>query len=153
MTGKPAAATVGHVDAGNIVGNLENKYHSTNPVARWLMRGFLHAVTELYQSTRATRVLEVGCGEGYLADHLIRLTEPVEFIACDVACIPAPGLHPKIAWQSASIYDLPFGRARPGRTSPCAAEHPVGAGVALDERGPRPLCPGPGQHAWAHSTF
>ena len=52
------------VDAGNIVGNVYDKYNTQNPIARALMRGFTDAVTDLYLETGARSVLEVGCGNG-----------------------------------------------------------------------------------------
>jgi ubiquinone/menaquinone biosynthesis C-methylase UbiE len=96
------------VDAGNIVGNVYDKYNTRNPIARALMRGFTDAVTDLYLETGARSVLEVGCGEGLLADHLIKRARPERFDACDVALRPAPGIDPHIALREASIYALPY---------------------------------------------
>ncbi len=96
------------VDAGNIVGNHYDKYNTQNPIARALMRGFTDAVTDLYQSARPRSVLEVGCGEGLLADHLIKTHRPDRFEACDVALRPAPGIDPQISLREASIYALPY---------------------------------------------
>lgn len=98
-------------DAGNVVGNVEDKYHARNPIARALMRGFLRAVTELYLEAGPRRVLEVGCGEGRLADHLIRRRRPERFEACDVELRPAPEIDPEIALREASIYALPYADA------------------------------------------
>ena len=95
------------VDAGNIVGNVYDKYGAPNPIVRALMRGFTGAVTDLYLGTGATSVLEVGCGEGLLADRLIRSRRPEHFEACDVALRPAPGIDPEIVLREASIYGLP----------------------------------------------
>jgi len=95
-------------DPGNIVGNHEDKYRATNPIARALMRGFTDAVTDLYLGTGARSVLEVGCGEGLLADHLIKRARPERFDACDVALRPAPGIDPHISLREASIYALPY---------------------------------------------
>ena len=96
------------VDAGNIVGNVYDKYNTHNPIARALMRGFTDAVTDLYLGTGARSVLEVGCGEGLLADHLIKRARPDRFDACDVALRPAPGIDPQISLREASIYALPY---------------------------------------------
>lgn len=98
-------------DAGNVVGNVEDKYHARNPIARALMRGFLRAVTDLYLAADPRRVLEVGCGEGRLADHLIRRRRPERFEACDVELRPAPEIDPGIALREASIYALPYADA------------------------------------------
>lgn len=98
-------------DAGNIVGNVYDKYGTRNPIARALMRGFTGAVSDLYLRTGARSVLEVGCGEGHLADHLIRAARPARFEACDVELRPAPELDPQIALREASIYALPYAPA------------------------------------------
>lgn len=94
-------------DAGNIVGNHEDKYNAKNPIARALVRGFLNNVTDLYQRTAPQRVLEVGCGEGLLATQLLKTHRPGRFEACDVALHPAPGIDPQILLREASIYALP----------------------------------------------
>lgn len=62
MTPERAAAAPG--------GNLYDKYNTRNPVARWMMQGFLRAFDELAAQTGARRVLEAGCGEGELAFRL-----------------------------------------------------------------------------------
>ncbi len=94
-----------------IVGNVYDKYGTHNPIARWLMQGFLDAVSELYLSVRPERVLEVGCGEGHLAQHLIRLAHrPKVFEACDLSLEHlTPRLDEQIIFAEADIYDLPFG--------------------------------------------
>jgi 2-polyprenyl-3-methyl-5-hydroxy-6-metoxy-1,4-benzoquinol methylase len=94
----------------NVVGNYYDKYGTKNPIARALMNGFLSAVSALYRRAAPRRVLEVGCGEGRLAHHLVtRGSVPDAFEACDVSIDRvAPGLHPLIQFRQASIYELPF---------------------------------------------
>ncbi len=101
-SGRPA------VDHGNIVGNVYDKYGTKNPIARLLMSGFLRAVSDLYRRTQSTSVLEVGCGEGHLASALIRQHAPAEFVACDVDDRERPGVDPRIRFDTASIYGLPY---------------------------------------------
>ena len=60
------------------------------------------------------RVLEVGCGEGELADRLVRSCDPARrparYLATDVSLERLrPGLDPCIESRAASIYELPFG--------------------------------------------
>jgi ubiquinone/menaquinone biosynthesis C-methylase UbiE len=94
----------------NVVGNFYDKYGSTHPVERALMRGFLRAVTTFYDKASPATVLEVGCGEGRLAQHLVgRKIRPARFVACDLELRAiAPGLDPLIELREASIYELPF---------------------------------------------
>jgi len=93
-----------------IVGNVYDKYGTRNPVARWLMRGFLDAVSELYLSVRPERVLEIGCGEGRLAQYLISLSHrPQVFHACDLSLDQlAPNLDKRLEFSTTDIYNLPF---------------------------------------------
>lgn len=97
-------------DAGNVVGNVYDKYGTRNPIARHLMRGFLEAVTELYRVAQPRSVLEVGCGEGELAAHLWRQgPSPERFEICDVDLERLrPDLPPPIVARPASIYALPW---------------------------------------------
>ncbi len=97
-------------DSRVIVGNVYDKYATRNPVARRLMRGFLDAVSELYLLARPRRVLEVGCGEGLLAQHLIGLShEPDTFHACDLSLETlAAELDERLIFSAADVYELPF---------------------------------------------
>jgi 2-polyprenyl-3-methyl-5-hydroxy-6-metoxy-1,4-benzoquinol methylase len=47
-------------------GNTYDKYGSTNPVVRRLMRGFHAALDELWANAAPASLLDVGCGEGVL---------------------------------------------------------------------------------------
>lgn len=101
-----------HTDPDNVLGNFEDKYSSRNPIARRLVAGFLGAVTELFEhaSPAGKTVLEVGCGEGRLATHLLRhASAPGRYLATDVSLDAiAADIDPHIETQVASIYELPF---------------------------------------------
>jgi 2-polyprenyl-3-methyl-5-hydroxy-6-metoxy-1,4-benzoquinol methylase len=64
-------------------GNFYDKYHSANPIARRLMNGFLAAFDGLVAQVPASRVLEVGCGEGELSMRLARRGFQVR--GCDIS--------------------------------------------------------------------
>jgi SAM-dependent methyltransferase len=98
------------VNRGNVLGNHYDKYGTKNPIARALMRGFLGAVGELFGGERPANVLEVGCGEGRLADHLVRnVFRPERFDACDLSLAAlAPDVDPMIRFFEGSIYELPY---------------------------------------------
>ena len=51
-------------------GNYYDKYHSANPIARRLMRGFLGAFDALVERVPVSNALEIGCGEGELSIRL-----------------------------------------------------------------------------------
>ncbi|NVB36999.1 class I SAM-dependent methyltransferase [Pseudenhygromyxa sp. WMMC2535] len=97
---------------GNVVGNFEDKYASKNPLARMLVHGFLDAVTELLVLAQpgGKTILEVGCGEGKLADHLVRnVPEPARYLATDLSLERlVPNLDPRVETGRASVHSLPF---------------------------------------------
>lgn len=96
---------------GNVVGNAYDKYGTTNPIARWLMKGFLDAVRGQFDEVGPIDVLEVGCGEGKLATELLRSARrrPDRFVATDVS-LETRDAHADAAieFREASAYDLPF---------------------------------------------
>lgn len=93
-----------------IVGNVYDKYGTTNPVARRLMRGFLDSAIELYRGVKPVSVLEVGTGEGRLAQQLLESApRPERFVATDLELGQvAAGIDPLIEFREASVYELPF---------------------------------------------
>ncbi|WP_454256806.1 class I SAM-dependent methyltransferase [Pseudoxanthomonas mexicana] len=82
------------MDAGP-AGNYYDKYRTRNPIARWLMQGFLSGFDRLSSSIPSGPVLEVGCGEGELSMRLAARGHRVR--GCDV---------------SADVIDEARGRAR-----------------------------------------
>jgi ubiquinone/menaquinone biosynthesis C-methylase UbiE len=66
------------------VGNVYDKYHSDNPITRWLMRRFFSAFDDLTGRIAFDNVLEVGCGEGELLRHLLERHEVEVSAACDI---------------------------------------------------------------------
>jgi len=121
---------------GGVVGNVYDKYETTNPIARRLMNGFLGAVSALYDEARPSSVLEVGCGEGRLADFLIRSGPPPEaFDATDVSLAAlAEGLDSRIQFSEASVYDLPYEDASVDLVVACEVlEHMKTPALALAE--------------------
>jgi len=95
----------------NLVGNIYDKYNSKNPITRLLMRGFLNGITELYNFIKPASVLEVGCGEGELADYLLQHSaeRPQYFEASDLSLdVISPESDPLIKFRESSIYELPY---------------------------------------------
>ncbi|KVK77448.1 methyltransferase type 11 [Burkholderia cepacia] len=55
----------GMAEQGVVVGNNYDKYGSTNPIVRHLMRGFDGALTDVVAQAAPSSIHEIGCGEGY----------------------------------------------------------------------------------------
>ncbi len=73
----PAAAAVP-------TGNTYDKYGSTNPVVRWMMRGFKDTIWELLDRTRPHHLLDVGCGEGIMAEAILDRYGAVDVTGIDL---------------------------------------------------------------------
>jgi 2-polyprenyl-3-methyl-5-hydroxy-6-metoxy-1,4-benzoquinol methylase len=54
---------------GIVTGNTYDKYGSTNPLVRRLMKGFEGALEELFSDAEPRSLLDVGCGEGVLVQQ------------------------------------------------------------------------------------
>lgn len=93
-----------------IVGNTYDKFGTKNPIARWLMQGFLAEVLQLSRSTNPQRILEVGCGEGHLIAYLCaNLPSATYYAACDLSLSRLdPGHCTRIEFSTASAYQLPY---------------------------------------------
>lgn len=94
-----------------VLGNVYDKYASANPVARLLLKRFLQEISEMSRRVAPDSLLEVGCGEGFLARHLrtwlpncritgIDLTETI----IDEAVRADRSLH----FSAQSVYRLAF---------------------------------------------
>lgn len=89
-------------------GNHEDKFANPNPIARWMMRGFVTSVVELCKRGPHRSLLEAGCGEGQLSIRLAQALSPERFDACDLAPPQQVPLPASIHYHQASIYRLPF---------------------------------------------
>lgn len=64
-------------------GNYYDKYRTANPIARYLMQGFLGAFNSLAAKVPVASALEIGCGEGELSIRLARRGFGVS--GCDIS--------------------------------------------------------------------
>lgn len=99
------------IESGVVAGNTYDKYGSANPVARYLMKGFLERLNTLIESVQPDSIHEVGCGEGHLSRILCRYQVPIrasDFSAriIDIARSQEhiEGCH--ITWKVAGISQL-----------------------------------------------
>ncbi len=91
-------------------GNLYNKYESDNYVVNLLMQNFLKALGELIRPLPILKVLEVGCGEGYLTRY-IKDFKKAAIQGLDLypeVISLAKNLHRDINFGVASVYQLPY---------------------------------------------
>ena len=69
---------------GVITGNTYDKYGSENPVVRRLMSGFERELDELLQMADPGSLLDVGCGEGVLAQRFAAHLAPRRVVGADL---------------------------------------------------------------------
>ncbi|HAK61730.1 MAG TPA: methyltransferase type 11 [Alphaproteobacteria bacterium] len=94
---------------GTVIGNVDKKYESRNPIARALMNGFLSSFDDLVRRAGVTSVHEVGCGEGHLSARLARMELNVrssDFSRQIVEQAASLNPSPRIKYSVRSIYDL-----------------------------------------------
>jgi 2-polyprenyl-3-methyl-5-hydroxy-6-metoxy-1,4-benzoquinol methylase len=100
---------------GVVTGNTYDKYGSSNPIVRRMMAGFDSALDELFARATPGSVLDIGCGEGVLAQRwALRLGDAGRVVGIDLeeeslqagwAAHAAPNLEYRIVEAS----ELPFG--------------------------------------------
>jgi 2-polyprenyl-3-methyl-5-hydroxy-6-metoxy-1,4-benzoquinol methylase len=63
---------------------LQTKYLKKNPLRRYLIGQYLDAIAELARVTAARQVLDVGCGEGFVIQHLRRERPGLSLVGVDI---------------------------------------------------------------------
>ncbi|GAB4240933.1 MAG: hypothetical protein Kow00109_16140 [Acidobacteriota bacterium] len=93
-----------------VLGNVYDKYASTNPVARRLVGNYLRTLDALLEHIQPRRILEVGCGEGYLAQRVARAHSDRTVIGVDLSADLFPPRHEdsRTAFAVQSAYALGF---------------------------------------------
>ncbi len=99
------------IEDGIIAGNLYDKYGTKNPLARYLMKGFINSLNELVAATGASEIHEVGCGEGKLSVGLAKQNKAISASDFSKQIIAkaienAEKYHVDIKFKVAGIYDL-----------------------------------------------
>jgi ubiquinone/menaquinone biosynthesis C-methylase UbiE len=59
----------------NLRSNNYQKYNSKNPLVRFLIHNFLRTIANLVESIVPQKILDVGCGEGFVIRHLLTQNE------------------------------------------------------------------------------
>lgn len=88
------------------------KYRNRNPLQRFLIRRFVHCVRGLVaEAAPRTRVVEIGCGEGFLIGQLSAASPELAFTGVDPCADDLERLRekfPGVTTHQGSIYDLAF---------------------------------------------
>ena len=68
-------------------GNYYDKYHSTNPIVKWMMKGFKDAISELLDiaGKEFCQICETGCGEGEITSFIKDMYQNAEIDAFDIS--------------------------------------------------------------------
>lgn len=96
----------------NVPGNYYDKYHTKNPIARALMKGFYDSLNNSLDKVKFQRVLDAGCGEGEITNLIstkfndLKELKGLELEEETVA--EANKRFPYLDIYQGSIYELPF---------------------------------------------
>ena len=86
-----------------------SKYHTGNPVVRFLIRRFLRKLVEQVSGFHPRKIVDLGCGEGIVAEVLLGALGQLKYVGYDknpVATREAARRNPSAIFQCADILDL-----------------------------------------------
>jgi ubiquinone/menaquinone biosynthesis C-methylase UbiE len=92
-------------------GNIYNKIGTKNPLAKALLTGYFRELDRFLRRIQPRRLLEVGCGEGYILRHIKQQLPAVNMHGIDVSSeilLLAKDHSGGGEYACASAYDLPF---------------------------------------------
>lgn len=88
-----------------------SKYLNKNPIQRILIKNFFRCVQQLIRETGIKHILEIGCGDGFVIDHLSKNDLTLKMQGCDIklSCLKrAKRINPDISFFNADVFDLPL---------------------------------------------
>jgi len=91
-------------------GNIYNKYESRNPITSILMRKFFSSLDYFVEKAKPGRILDIGCGEGYVIKHLRERNGDILIEGIDNSTEvldKARELNPGVNFIHGSIYSIP----------------------------------------------
>lgn len=86
------------------------KYQSQNPISRYLIRNFLDNLYQLVEPLKITSLIDVGCGEGMVLNHLAPLVQNISCRAIDLDPAEVEDAQRNLPFakvQQGSAYQLP----------------------------------------------
>jgi 2-polyprenyl-3-methyl-5-hydroxy-6-metoxy-1,4-benzoquinol methylase len=118
---------------GVVTGNTFDKYGSSNPVVRRLMRAFERELEELLRHADPQSLLDVGCGEGVLAQRFAQLLGGGRVVGVD---LEEPSLQR--GWQQHAAPNLTFMIARAEALPFASGEFDLVSAIEVLEHLPHP---------------
>jgi 2-polyprenyl-3-methyl-5-hydroxy-6-metoxy-1,4-benzoquinol methylase len=91
-------------------GNLQ-KHLNPNPVQRYLLRRFHRRMAFLLKATGARRILDAGCGEGFVVSYLLQETDGLTItgIDCSLEAIEmARQMVPGVLFDAGDLREMPY---------------------------------------------
>ena len=98
-------------DQDIVAGNVYDKYNTRNPIYRRLVSSYFDHLTNLLGQVHPVTVLEVGCGEGHMADFARKQLGDVTLVALDVSqsvLVDAVEPYSQVRFVCGNGYRLPF---------------------------------------------
>jgi ubiquinone/menaquinone biosynthesis C-methylase UbiE len=92
-------------------GNLQ-KHLNPNPVQRYLLRRFHRQIASLLKATGAERILDAGCGEGFVVSYLLQGNHGLTItgIDCSLEAIEmARQMVPGVLFDVGDLREMPYG--------------------------------------------
>ena len=75
------------IDVVQPEGNYYDKYHSSNPIVKWMMANFKKSIKELLEilEKEPTKICETGCGEGEITTYIKQCMPKAHIDAFDIS--------------------------------------------------------------------
>jgi 2-polyprenyl-3-methyl-5-hydroxy-6-metoxy-1,4-benzoquinol methylase len=127
------SSTVTRDAEGTVTGNTYDKYGSTNPVVRRLMRGFERTLDELWAKASPRSVLDVGCGEGVLTQQWATRLRDGRVVGID---LEDPALQAE--WAARTAANLEYRVMKAERLPFADGEFELAAAIEVLEHVPDP---------------
>jgi ubiquinone/menaquinone biosynthesis C-methylase UbiE len=98
-------------ETDGVLTDVQDKYLTRNPISRRLVSGFFDTAHELLARVGPSRVLDMGCGEGYAANRIRPWLNPSAMVGMDLSrslLAEARRNYPSISLVCATAYRMPW---------------------------------------------
>lgn len=87
------------------------KHMTTNPIKRWMLENFKKQLVAQVVALKPASILDVGCGEGFIAEEIMKQLPEVSYTGIDMsetAVASAKELNPTATIATGDVLDLQF---------------------------------------------